>query len=81
MNDCVFTSSYGGKSLLLEFEPNAGWKVNARWENKREGYMSSPIIIGDYIYLHLRNKRFTCLELAHVAANAGQHIPLVNTGA
>ena len=63
-NDCVFTSSYGGKSLLLEFDPNAGWSVNARWENKREGYMSSPIIIGDHIYLHLRNKRFTCLELA-----------------
>lgn len=60
----MFTSSYGGKSLLLEFDPNAGWSVNSRWENKREGYMSSPIIIGDHIYLHLRNKRFSCLELA-----------------
>jgi outer membrane protein assembly factor BamB len=62
--DCVFTSSYGGKSLLLEFDPSPkNWQVKARWENKKEGYMSSPIIIEDHVYLHLRNKRFTCIDL------------------
>lgn len=25
--------------------------------------MSSPIVIGNYLYMHLRNQRFTCLDL------------------
>ena len=25
--------------------------------------MSSPVVIGDYLYMHLRNQRFTCLDL------------------
>ena len=64
-NDCVFTSSYGGKSLLLEFEPSASgqWNVRTRWTNKTEAYMSSPLIIADSLYLHLRNRRLTCIDL------------------
>ncbi|HAC89086.1 MAG TPA: pyrrolo-quinoline quinone [Planctomycetaceae bacterium] len=64
-NDCVFTSSYGGKSLLFEFEPSESgpWIVKTRWQNKTQGYMSSPIIIGDTLYLHLRNRRLVCLNL------------------
>ena len=26
--------------------------------------MSSPIIVGDYVYLHLQNDRFACVDLA-----------------
>ena len=26
--------------------------------------MSSPVVIGGHIYLHLQNQRFTCIELA-----------------
>lgn len=64
-DNCVFTSSYGGKSLLLTLDPaTTPWTVGLKWENKKEGYMSSPIIIDQFIYLHLRNKRFTCMELA-----------------
>lgn len=59
--DGIFTSSYGGRSLLLDVPNNDSTKV--RWENKLEGYMSSPIVIGDTLYLHLRNKRFACLDL------------------
>ena len=59
--DGIFTSSYGGRSLLLDVPNNDSAKV--RWENKLEGYMSSPIVIGDTLYLHLRNKRFACLDL------------------
>jgi len=47
--------------LLLDVPNNDSTKV--RWENKLEGYMSSPIVIGDTLYLHLRNKRFACLDL------------------
>ncbi len=65
-NDFIFTSSYGGKSVLLELEPNVSgsWKVSERWTSKAEAYMSSPIVIGDHLYLHLRNQRLACLNLA-----------------
>lgn len=60
----VFTSSYGGKSLLVGIDhEGAQWKASERWSQAAEGYMSSPIIIGHYAYLHLRNQRFTCIDL------------------
>lgn len=60
-NNQIFTSSYGGKSLLLDVSnPSQPKRV---WENKLEGYMSSPIVIGNFLYLHLRNKRFACINL------------------
>ncbi len=58
--NAVFTSSYGGKTLLLE--PAEGELVQ-RWSNKAQGYMCTPVIIGDFAYLHLRNQRFTCIDL------------------
>jgi outer membrane protein assembly factor BamB len=65
-HDCVFTSSYGGKSLLFELEPNTNgpWKISQRWTSKAEAYMSSPVVIDDHLYLHLRNQRLVCLDLA-----------------
>jgi outer membrane protein assembly factor BamB len=63
-SDAIFTSSYGGRTFL--FAPNkAGetWTVNQTWTNKTQGYMSSPLIIGDDLYLHLKNQRFTCIDL------------------
>lgn len=62
-DNAIFTSSYGGRSLLLDVPSNSTTKV--RWENKLEGYMSSPIVIGQYLYMHLRNKRFACMDLAN----------------
>ncbi len=62
--DAVFTSSYGGKSLLIDItKDDAGWHAKERWSHKSEGYMSSPVIIDHYAYLHLRNQRFMCLDL------------------
>jgi outer membrane protein assembly factor BamB len=34
------------------------------WEHKSEGYMSTPVVIGGKVFMHLRNKKFTCLDLA-----------------
>lgn len=64
-NDQIFTSSYGGKSWLFGFEPQDGqpWNVVTRWENKSQGYMSSPLVIDRHLYLHLRNQRLTCIDL------------------
>ncbi|MGD9645141.1 MAG: PQQ-binding-like beta-propeller repeat protein [Pirellulales bacterium] len=63
--DSIFTSAYGGKSFLLACQRD-GEKcvVREAWTSPVTGYMSSPLVIGDHVYLHLRNRRFTCLDLA-----------------
>ena len=60
-DNAIFTSSYGGRSMLLDVPNNSSAKV--RWDNKIEGYMSSPIIIDHYVYMHMKNKRFACMDL------------------
>lgn len=63
--DLVFTSSYGGRTFMYRPESTAGaWSVATAWENKMQGYMSSPIVHEDHLYLHLRNGRLTCINLA-----------------
>lgn len=62
--DAVFTSSYGGKSLLIDItKDDTGWHAKERWTHKSEGYMSSPVIIDQHAYMHLRNQRILCLDL------------------
>lgn len=61
--DQLFTSSYGGGSFL--FAPGQpGAPVSQVWKNKVQGYMSTPVILGSHAYLHLRNQRFACIDLA-----------------
>lgn len=62
VRNAVFTSAYGGKSLLYRLDAGAG--VEQAWTNKVTGYMSSPLVIADHIYVHLRNKRFHCIDVA-----------------
>ncbi len=63
-NNHVFTSAYGGKAQLLNIIPGDTWSTEVAWEAKAEAYMSSPLIVDDHLYLHLRNQRFSCLDLA-----------------
>ncbi len=61
----VFTSSYGGKTLALKLtKEGTALKQSLSWEHKAEGYMSSPVIIAGKVFLHLRNQRFSCFDLA-----------------
>ncbi|MBS0205849.1 MAG: PQQ-binding-like beta-propeller repeat protein [Planctomycetes bacterium] len=63
--ETVFTSSYGGKSLLFQLKNDRGTvSATEAWTNKATGYMSSPVVIDGYVYLHLQNQRFTCIDLA-----------------
>ncbi len=78
----VFTSSYGGRSLLLDVKNGA---TSLRWENKLEAYMSSPVVIDHYLYMHLRNKRFACIDLslgkeAWVTRPFGEYWSMVTNG-
>lgn len=61
----IFTSTYQGGTFLYEIKLEGGkWSVEQVWKQPTQGYMSSPVVIGDHIYLHLRNQRFTCIDLA-----------------
>ncbi len=61
----LFTSAYGGRSFRYRIVPEADkLTVQTVWDNKTQGYMSSPVVIGGHLYLHLRNRRFACLDLA-----------------
>ena len=59
----LFTSSYGGGSFLFDVSRTGSqFDVTQRWKTTTQGYMSSPIKIDGYVYLHLRNQRFTCID-------------------
>ncbi len=62
--DAVFTSSYQNRSWLFTIaKADAAINVREAWSNNAQGYMSSPIVIGGYAYLHMGNQRFTCIDL------------------
>lgn len=65
--DGVFTSTYGGTTQLFEVTAAAngtdGLTVAQKWNTPAQGYMSSPVIVDDHAYVHLRNQRFACFDL------------------
>ena len=65
IGDSVFTASYGGGSRLLKFE-RADDKIKpiVAWKASFQGYMSNPVVIDGHAYLHMRNQRFTCVDLS-----------------
>lgn len=62
--DGIFTSSYGGRAHLYQVSNSSDeFSVTEKWDNKVEAYMSSPVVIGQYVYMHLKNRRLTCIDL------------------
>ena len=61
----IFTASYGGGSFCYEVrEDPEGFSVELKWQKKKiEGYMSSPVIVGNNIYHHGRDKRLRCMSI------------------
>ena len=88
--DAIFTSSYGGKSWLFDLakSSNVGSRklsVTERWQNKAQGYMSTPVIVDGHIYAHLKNQRFACIDLATgndrwISEPFGKYCSLVTQG-
>jgi outer membrane protein assembly factor BamB len=61
----LFTSAYGGKTQAFSFDKKDGaHPLSLQWEHKTEAYMSSPVVIAGKVFLHLRNQRITCFDLA-----------------
>ena len=64
VGDAIFTSSYQNKSWLYNIvREQDTFTVAEAWNNKAQGYMSSPVVVNGYVYLHLGNERFTCIDL------------------
>jgi outer membrane protein assembly factor BamB len=63
-DDSIFTSSYGGGLRLYDVKPSdEGLTLSEVWSDKAsQGYMSTPVIIDGHIYLHRRDRRFSCLD-------------------
>ena len=63
----VFTATYGGGSFMFDIVKNGDGSLAAKqsWrDQKLEGYMSSPVVIGNHIYLHGRNQHLHCIDAA-----------------
>ncbi|WP_246109615.1 PQQ-binding-like beta-propeller repeat protein [Roseimaritima multifibrata] len=64
IGDRIFTSAHSGRAELFEIRrtPEGNWQVDEVWMQKSQAYMSSPILIGDSIYMHLKNQRLSSLS-------------------
>jgi outer membrane protein assembly factor BamB len=87
IGDQIFTSAYNGRAQMFKIsnDPSSGWKIEETWEQNTQGYMSSPIVIGNDIYLHLKNERFTNLSAADGKVNwtsqpMGKYWSLISNG-
>lgn len=62
--DTVFVSSYGGTTQLLKVSRDGDkFTTTQVWNNGSQGYMNSPVVIDNHVYMHLRNQRFACYDL------------------
>jgi len=64
--DSIFTSTYGGKSLLVDISSQGGrLSASEKWVNKTQGYMSTPVVIDGHAYLHRKDQRVSCIDLSN----------------
>ncbi len=60
----IFTSAYGGRAHFFDLKNAAGsYTVEEKWSSRAQGYMTSPVVVGNHAYLYLRSKRFSCVDL------------------
>ncbi|MCH7988439.1 MAG: PQQ-binding-like beta-propeller repeat protein [Planctomycetes bacterium] len=48
---------------------NQQFTISDGWKNKLVIYMSSPVVVGDFAYAHLKNGRFACIDLRNGKVN------------
>ena len=60
----IFTASYGGGSFCYEIGlENGAFSVDLAWQNKElEGYMTTPVTVGNCIYHQGRDKKLYCID-------------------
>jgi len=63
--DTIFTSAHSGRANLWKIAHDAAsdqWSIAQVWDEKYQAYMASPVLLGDFVYMHLKNTRFMCLN-------------------
>jgi hypothetical protein len=65
IGDRIFTSAHSGKAQLFQISRSSTgqWLVTEVWAQKSQAYMSSPVLMGDSIYLHMKNQRVASLAV------------------
>ena len=62
--DGIITSTHKNRIFFYRVANQDGaFTVNQAWNNSAQGYMSSPVVIGEHAYLHLGNGRLCCIDL------------------
>ncbi|HIG31194.1 MAG TPA: pyrrolo-quinoline quinone [Verrucomicrobiales bacterium] len=62
--DQIFTSTRQSRSGMYRLSrAGTNFNVSKIWKNKATVYMSAPILMNDYAYLHLKTSRLACLNL------------------
>jgi outer membrane protein assembly factor BamB len=60
----IFTSTYGGTTQWFPVAESAGkWSTGEGWSLRYEGYMTSPVLLGDHAYLLGKDQRAICVDL------------------
>ncbi|MEM7231322.1 MAG: PQQ-binding-like beta-propeller repeat protein, partial [Planctomycetota bacterium] len=66
IGDTLFTSTYGGGSICFEVKNEGETQtVEKAWKDPAQGYMSTPVVVDRHAYLHLRNQRMACFDIAN----------------
>lgn len=65
IGDRLFSSAHSGRSRMFQVGISDGSvpRVDEVWENKAQAYMSTPVVVGDHLYMHQKNQRVVCLSL------------------
>jgi outer membrane protein assembly factor BamB len=62
--DGIFASSRASRTGFYPLTKRDGqFTIADGWKNKLAIYMSSPVVIGNFAYAHLKNERFACIDL------------------
>ena len=62
--DGIFTSTHRNATFFYKVSADdQTFSVDEAWKHSAQGYMSSPVIVGDYAYCHLGNGRAACFDL------------------
>lgn len=87
VGDTLFTSCYGGASILFELKKEGeAFSIAEIWRDKKsQGYMSTPVVINENIYFHRRDKRFSCFDpqtkkIQWKSSSFGQYCSLASDG-
>lgn len=65
VGDRILTSSYKNKTFMYAINRSGdSFSVAEDWSLPAQGYMSSPVVVDGFAYLHLGNGRLCCIDLS-----------------